>query len=332
MSTNKILKRNFILVLIIFQLLAIITYTSALTAPPEDTFQTSINRQPSDDIGFLQPTGEVYNATLNWVKTEINLSKKGIAETTIILNCTPTAAHFGTFIKQMDEENKEIVEEKTYAMADGKKLALTITVQKQTNNYAFLIYLDNTSAFTPGNFLTYYITYTANFYKSGQISHYAVNTELVSINIKRPTWNASLDYRELKIILPVELVDDNVSTEFLDSIQFKIYDTHLTNYNYNYSTEMDSEGKYWLVLEVSKPTVTYPTISANTPFEVTFYISIEYFSLPWMINWLVITLVMVFVLVSFTFFLVIISLKKRSKTEIDNFGNDLHKVLKQQEE
>ncbi|MHA1185903.1 MAG: hypothetical protein ACTSXA_11710 [Candidatus Heimdallarchaeota archaeon] len=329
MSKIKLLGRNLILVLMIFQLIATVTYTSATSI--ENITPISKNDQPSNDIGFLQPQAEVYNATINWVETEISFDKKGNGEVTIILNCTPTSNHFGTFIKQVSEENKKIVEEKTYAMADGEKLSLTVTVLKETNNYAFLVYLDNTSAFTPGNFLVYYITYTANFYRSGQISHYAVNTELVSLNIERPTWNTSLEYREVRITLPIEVPNDNITTEFLESIQFEIYDTQLGNYYYNYTGEMDSEGTYWLVFVVSKPTVAFPIISANTPFEVTFYISIDHFSLPWMINWLVITLVLVFVLVSMSFFLVIINLKKRSKTEIDDFKEDLHKVLKQQE-
>ena len=328
MSKIKILGRNLFLVLIIFQLVATVTFASA--APVGNTFYMSKSNQPSNDIDFLQPKAEVYNATINWVKTEISFDTKGKGETTIILNCTPTAGHFGTFIKQMAEENKEIVEEKTYAMTEGEKLTLTVDVLKEANDYAFLIYLANTSVYTPGNFLVYYITYTANFYNSGQISHYAVDTELVSINIERPTWNASLEYRELKITLPIELPDDNVTSEFLETIQFEIYDTGLANYKYNYTAEMDSEGKYWLVFIASKPTITFPTISANTPFEVTFYVSIEYFSLPWIINWLVITLVLLFVLVSLSFFLVIINLKKRSKIEVDDFKNDLHKVLKQQ--
>ena len=330
MSKIKLQGRNLILILMIFQLIATVTYTSATSI--ENTTSISKKDQPSNDVGFLQPQAEVYNATINWVKTEISFDVKGNGEITIILNCTPTADHFGTFIKQVTEENKKIVEDKTYAMADGEKISLTVSVLKETNNYAFLVYLDNTSAFTPGNFLVYYITYSANFYKSGQISHYAVNTELISLNVERPTWNTSLEYREMRITLPVEVPDENVTSTFLESIKFDIFDTQLGNYYYNYSTEMDSEGTYWLVLIVSKPTVAFPIISANTPFEVTFYISIDYFSLPWMINWLVITLVTVFILVSLSFFLVIINLKKRTKTEIGEFREDLHKVLKQQEE
>jgi hypothetical protein len=330
MTKIKLLGRNLFLLLIIFQLIAVVTYTSATTI--DNTISISKHSQPSNDIDFLQPQAEVYNATLNWVKTEISFDRKGNGETTIILNCTPTATHFGTFIKQVSEENKEIIEDKTFAMADGEKLSLTVTVLKETNQYSFLVYLDNTSAFTPGNFLVYYITYSANFYRSGQISHYAVNTELISLNIERPTWNASLEHRELRITLPVEVPNENVTQAFLESIKFDVYDAQqLGNYYYNYTAELDTDGKYWLVFIVSKPTVTYPTISANTPFEVTFYISIEYFSLPWMINWLVITLVLVFVIVSLSFFLVIINLKKETKTEINDFKEDLHKVLKQQE-
>ncbi|MHA1306489.1 MAG: hypothetical protein ACTSO7_11960 [Candidatus Heimdallarchaeota archaeon] len=330
MSKIKIRGRNLFLILVIFQLLVTITIASAKTVGTENSI--SKNDQPSNDNDFLQPTAELYNATLNWVKTEISLDKKGLGEVTIILNCTPTSEHFGTFIKQMSEENKEIVAEKTYAMVGEEKLALTVTVLKQSNNYAFLVYLVNTSAFTPGIPLIYYITYTANFYTSGQITHYAVDTDLVSINLLRPTWSASLDYRELKVILPVEVPDGIITSEFLTSIQIQMFSDTETYYNLNYTAEIGSEGKYWFVLTASKPTIDYPVISANATFEVTFYLSLDYFSLPWMINWLVITLVVVFVLVAFSFFLVIIGLKKRTKTEIEEFKVDLHKVLKQQEE
>ena len=133
--------------------------------------------------------------------------------------------------------------------------------------------------------------------------------------------------QELRIVLPINVGQENVTSTFLDEIKYQPSTNMADNYDPSYTTELNTAGEYLFVINLRKD-----DLSANASFEAVFYLSIRYFSLPWMINWLVIMLVLIFTIGSLAFFLVVIRFKNKSQDEVSGFKTNLYEVLKQHNE
>lgn len=273
----------------------------------------------------VEPNTGAYNAELHWVKTNITLDSEGSGKVSMIINCTPTEDHFGIYIRPI-EELSTIIADESYAITEGEILDINYTTSNRFD-ISYYIYIQNTSEIQAGKSLLYHINYNADFFSADLVSHYDVNTDLVSINFNRPYWDEVLEYETLKIQLPVEVEGSTISQSFLDNILFEVGLQMNTYYNLSYTGREDSFGTYWLVFEVEKQNI--PALGA---FEATFYLSINYFNLPKVINWFVMTFIFIFSLISLSLFIVVINLKNRSKKEIDEFKEGLKEVLKEEKE
>jgi hypothetical protein len=170
----------------------------------------------------------------------------------------------------------------------------------------------------------YQITYFGDFVLSGQIERFQVDSELAIVNLERPLWNITLPYQELTIVLPVDVGNSTVSPQFLTGIGFEVSDQMLT-YDISYTTNNNS-GLDLLVFNCSKT-----SMGLKAPFEATFYLDITYFSLPNIMNWLVLLFVFVFVAGALVLFFVVINVRNKAETEVTEFKEDLHELLKPDE-
>ncbi len=294
------------------------------TATRNVTFDQNIDSiNPQDPC--LTPQDNAYNADLHWVKTNVTIDSKGLGTVSMLLNCTPTEDHFGIFIRTIEEAN-EINYGKTYAFTEGEILGLNISA---TGKYdvSYYLYLQNSSKVQAGKPILYYISYNADFFKESQIFHYGVETNLVGINLIRPDWDDSLEFESLRIQLPVAVSNSSISSTFLDEIDFSANQLMIDNYNLSYVGQLDNDGQYWLTFISSKE-----NLLSRGAFEATFYLSIEYFSLPKVLNWFVITFSLLFSLISIALFVVVISVKNKSQEENSEFHAELYAVLKQEDE
>ena len=69
----------------------------------------------------------------------------------------------------------------------------------------------------------------------------------------------------------------------------------------------------------------------KAPFEVTFYLSLAYFSLPNIMNWLVLLFVFVFVAGALVLSIVVINVRNKADSEVSSFKDDLLELLKPKE-
>lgn len=309
---------NIFIVLLICNLITIIL-TTAIPNVTLDQNLNSINPQEP----YLTPQDNVYTADLHWVKTNITIDSNGLGKVTMILNCTPEEDHFGIFIRTIEETNELNLEE-TYAFTEGEVLELNITAASKFD-VSYYMYLKNVSKVQAGKPILYYISYNADFFQRNQIFHYENETNLVGINLVRPDWDDSLEFETLRIQLPVAVSSSNISSTFLDEIDFTVDQLMIDNYNLSYIGQLDDDSQYWLTFISSKE-----NIPARGAYEATFYLSIEYFSLPKVLNWFVITFSLLFSLLAIALFVVVISVKNKSQEENTAFQTELYEVLKQE--
>jgi len=304
-----------------FLLLATTTFL-ALSA-----FQTRAHPiAPPIDHLVVTPEEGYYDADLNWVRTIIRLSDNGFGKVTILVNCTPLADHKGMYLHPLVEnEAVAIVKEETFAINHNRTLALNYTAifNLQTS---YLFTLKNRSALYFNETVLYQLTYTADFFSSNQMFHYNNDPNLISISLKRPTWDGTLDFQELEVILPIDVGQDTITSAFLAESQFAVDPTMLTYYQVtNSTTEEDSH--YWFTITARKE-----NLGIKAPFDVTYYLTITYFSLPRAINWLVISLVFTLLVLALVLYIVIIAIQKHSKQEVTAFKKDLYNVLRSKED
>lgn len=267
----------------------------------------------------FHPTQGEYNAELHWAKTNISINKRGGGKVVMLVNCTPEEDHFGIYLRAIEEEHSLLLDE-TYALQDEKQLALNVT-QVGGFDVSHQIYLENKSLMEPGRTLLYKITYETNFYFSNQLGHYAVNPELAFIDFTRPYWDGPLDFRIVRITLPVEVDGSSVSNTTLEEAQFQVEESMTAYYQLSYYGEKNSEGNYQLVFEARKD-----DLQPRATFEINCYLSMEYFSFPMVINWLVIVLVLLFTIVSLILFLFVIDFKNNSLQENKEFKEKLYAI------
>lgn len=311
---------NIFIVLLFSNLIAPIL-TTAITNVNLDQIPNSIN--PQDP--YLTPQENLYNATLHWVKTNVTIDSTGLGKVKMILNCTPEEDHSGILIKFIEEKNTLNLEE-TYAFTAGEILELNISAASKSE-VSYYLYLTNVSKVQEGIPILYYFSYNADFFPNKQIQRYQVETNLVAINLIRPSWGKSLEFESLRIQLPVAVSGSNISSTFLDEIDFRVDQLMTDYYNLSYVGQLDADNQYWLTFISSKE-----NLPADGSFEATFYLSIEYFSLPNVLNWFVITFSLLFSLIAIALFVVVISAKNKSQEENNDFKAELYDVLKQENE
>ncbi|NHJ03882.1 MAG: hypothetical protein EAX90_03600 [Candidatus Heimdallarchaeota archaeon] len=324
-----VLKRNFKMALLFSMLFFIINFPAIINTNGYETQEieilTTINNLPDDQN--LKINEGAYSADIHWVKTNITIDEKGSGKVSMIVNCTPDADHIGIYLRTL-EELSSVLPEESYALTEGETLAINFTTSSvRSSGIAYLIYLQNTSKIQVNKNLVYFINYTADFFSTDLISHYGIDTNLVSINLNRPYWDDALEFEQMNIKLPIQLSNSSVTQTFLDNILFEVGAQMIGNYNLSYSGSKDSSGIYWFVFEVEKENV--PDRGA---FEATFYLSVDYFSLPRVINWFVLTFILVFSLVFLSLFIVVITLKNKSNNEVEEFKKELYDVLTQENE
>ncbi|MBD3191939.1 MAG: hypothetical protein GF308_14925 [Candidatus Heimdallarchaeota archaeon] len=276
------------------------------------------------DHSFYPNQGQ-YNAELHWVKTNISINKRGTGKVAMLINCTPNADHFGIYLRAIEEEHSLLLDE-TYALQDGEELALNAT-RAEGFDVSYQIYLENTSRIQPGKTLLYRITYESNFYFSNQLGHYAVNPELAFLDLTRPYWDEPLDFRIVRINLPVEVASPSVSNSTLEEAQFQVEEFMNDYYQLAFYGEKNNAGNYYLVFETRKD-----DLQARATFEINCYLSMEYFSFPMVINWLVIVLVLLFTIVSLILFLFVIDFKNKSLKENKEFKEKLYALAARAED
>ena len=311
------------LVIAILSLFCFISLLSNISILPTSNLVAAVEDQfPNKTI---EPNQGAYNAELHWVKTNITLDEKGFGKVSMIVNCTPTEDHFGIYIRTIEELSSIIIDE-SYAFTEGEILEVNFTVSSRFD-ISYYVFIQNTTKIQAGKSLLYYINYNADFFATDLVTHYDVDTDLVAINFNRPYWDEALEFETLNIKLPVETEGSNISQTFLDEILFEVDPQMNTFYNLTYTGREDTSGTYWLFFEIEKQAI--PALGA---FEATFYLSINYFNLPKVINWFVMTFIIIFTLISFSLFIVVINIKNRSKKEIDEFKEGLKEVLKEEKE
>ncbi|MCF2142329.1 MAG: hypothetical protein K9W42_01330 [Candidatus Heimdallarchaeota archaeon] len=310
-SWGKQCKSFFIIFLIVFlpPLLLNLSQITSQKAPP---LPEKITVTPNE--GF-------YAADLNWVKTVIKLEKNGLGKVTILVNCTPEASHKGMYLRPLVEnEAVAVVAAETYAINHGNILALNYSsVFSQTTS--FLFSLKNRSALYFNETVLYHLTYTADFFLSNQLFHYNNDPDLVSISLERPTWDGTLDYQELEIILPIDVGQQSITAAFLEESRFTIHPNTLNYYQISNATTEEGEH-YWFTVLARKD-----NLDALAPFDATFYLSVNYFSLPRAMNWLVISLVFTLLLLALFLYVLVITIKKESEKEVTSFKEGLYEVL-----
>jgi hypothetical protein len=285
-------------------------FLTAPILPKQKSIQAS-------ESGSKEITENNYFAILNWVKTNITLNQKGEGTVSIIVNCTPISTHFGIYIRAISETH-QLIASQTYAKQEGKTLAVNYTTDP-TTGIAYQIYIQNTSQLEEGKSLYYYISYNAVF-TPYLIARSTFDASLVSLNLIRPIWDTNLLYQQLAIQLPVTVPNGTIDGDFLDEIAFE-FDATMDSYNTSLTTK-DSGGLSYLLVNVSKLNMT-----ANEGFQAKIYLSISYFDIPKIINWLVILLVFLLTGTGLTLFFAVIHYRNQSQEEIETFKEELVAVL-----
>ncbi len=276
----------------------------------------------------LEPNSEgFYHADLHWVKTVLEMDRKGSGKVSIMINCTPSNAdHIGMYFRTIQSgEIVEVIDDQTYAIQNGQQLTVNHSASNDFD-LSYMVYLENNSLIQTNTTLQYHFTYIADFFLSEQIAHYRVDTNLIVIDLIRPAWDADLEYQELQIKMPIDVGEENVTSDFLDSIEFDVEQFMIDYYILSYYTKSDSEGNYWLVFNCRKN-----ALPIKGSFEAKFYVSTEHFLLPKVFNWLVILLVSLFVTTALVLFLVVINVRNKSKEEVTEFKEELYKLLTTEE-
>jgi hypothetical protein len=280
------------------------------------------SRQSNNQLTEFTPTDEgSYFADLNWVKTSIDISKKGYGTVRMVINCTPSDEHFGIYIRPITSgEVDEIIPAETFAVNDGQTLAVNYSAASAVD-LSYRIYLEQPDLLNENETIQYYFSYTADFFGSQQIKHYEVDTTLASINLDRPYWDGTLLLQELEVVLPVNVGESNVTQAFLDQISFSVSSDMTTYYSLNYSTKF-SDGNYWLVFTSQKT-----GMPAFGPFKATFYLSYEYFSLPAAISWVAGLMISLLVIGAVTVLTFVVIIRKKTKEEVDEFKEGLYELI-----
>ena len=320
-SLKRLIKTPMVILLLIFlSNFAIVLYT----ASTESVSQNSTQKMAPPQEPILKPN-TVYNADLHWVETNITLDAKGTGTVSMVLNCTPEEDHVGFYIRTIVEVNTLNLA-KCYAVTPNETLDLNITA---TGKYdvSYYVYLKNATKAQVGVPILYYFSYNADFFQRNQIFHYEVDADLVAINLERPDWDDTLEYEHLRIQLPVEVTSSSIASTFLDEIGFDLDPQMEANYNLSYVGQMSTDNRYWLTVIASKE-----DLPERAAFEATFYLSIDYFSLPRVLNWFVITFSILFTLIALSLFIVVIITGKRTEEENQAFKEKLYGALKQEKE
>lgn len=289
--------------------------------------QNSQEILPKDNINLsdlLYPEQNEYNADIHSIETNVTINSKGRGVVSMQVNCTALAGHIGIYLKNFEDQASFNLDE-CYALTDDEQIDINFTLVNQLE-LAYLIYLENSSKVSVGENVVYYINYESNFYLNEQIYRFQVDSSLAAINLIRPIWDDDLLYQTLKVTLPVEVADETISPQLLEDIRFELADIIIDNYNVSYIGKEDNEGNYWLTIEFEKE-----DLIEDASFQAFFYLSMDYFSFPMMINWFVILLLTLTGLLTVALFIVIISFQKKAKTELEEFKDDLYKVLQKQE-
>lgn len=290
----------------------------------QNSITSSLTADDSNNTVALLPEVNEYRADIHWVKTNIKLNRFGVGTVTMLVNCTPDANHVGLLLGNfVENEITGIVLAETYAITSGQKISLNITTSG-SRFYDYILYLSNTSYVQTDEPILYQFTYTGEFVFSGQIERFQTDADLAILNLIRPKWNITLGYQELTIILPVDVGQSVVTLEFLNDINFNVTG-QMSNYEKSYTTYNDS-GVNLLVFNCSKT-----NLGINALFDASFYLSLVYFSLPSIMNWLVLLFVFVLVTGALVLFLVVISVRNKAETEVSSFKEDLQELLKPKE-
>ncbi len=311
---------SFTLIIMFFNFPLFFT-TSSISNNNSNT-TNSYNRVEQTTI--LQPEIKEYRAEIHWVKTNIVLDSKGLGTVTILVNCTPEANHVGLLLGNfVENEITEFNLGNSKAKTAGYEIGLNVS-SSGSREYDYIFYLSETTHVNISESILYEITYTGNFVLSGQIERFQVNPELAIINLNRPLWNITIPYQELTVVLPVIVDGGIVTPQFLNDIQFNV-SAQMSTYDISYTTINDS-GVDLLVFNCSKT-----SMGLKAPFEATFYLSLTYFSLPNIMNWLVLLFVFIFIAGALVLFFVIIDVRNKTETEISEFKEDLYELLKSNE-
>lgn len=266
-----------------------------------------------------------YFADINWVNTTIDLNEKGLGTVRMIINCTPTEDHFGIYIRPLAiGEMEEVIPGETFAINADQTLALNYSFVND-NELSFRILIKEIELLNTSESIQYHFSYKANFYTSKQIKHYEVDTELVIMNLLRPYWDGDLEFQDLEITLPIDVGHSNVTQTDLDELKFSVADYMNDFYNLTYKTKYH-DGHYWLVFNCKKDSM----LPLGT-FQAQLYVSIEHFSLPVAINWIVGLIVSIFAISSITLLIIVITIRKRTKTEIEEFKSGLYELIETDE-
>jgi len=290
----------------------------------QNSITSSLTADDSNNSVALLPEVNEYRADIHWVKTNIKLNHFGVGTVTMLVNCTPDADHVGLLLGNfVENEITGIVLAETYATTSGQKISLNITASG-SRFYDYILYLTNTSYVQTDEPILYQFTYTGEFVFSGQIERFQTDADLAILNLIRPKWNITLGYQELNIILPVDVGQSVVTLEFLSDINFNVTG-QMSNYDKSYTTNNDS-GVNLLVFNCSKT-----NLGINALFDASFYLSLVYFSLPSIMNWLVLLFVFVLVTGALVLFLVVINVRNKAEIEVSSFKEDLQVLLKPEE-
>ena len=291
----------------------------------QKSIASSLTIGEDNNAAGLLPEVKEYRADIHWVKTNIKLDRFGVGKVTMLVNCTPDANHVGLVLGNfVDNEITEIVSAETYAKTAGHTISLNITASG-SSAYDFILYLSDTSYVQTNETIQYQLTYIGEFVFSGQIERSQVDANVAIINLLRPLWNITLDYQELIITLPVDIGDSVVTPTILSDIKFNVTEQMSTYYDLSYAND-SSSGENLFVFNCSKE-----NMGIKAPFEVTFYLSLAYFSLPNIMNWLVLLFVFVFVAGALVLSVVVINVRNKAEAEVSSFKEDLQELLKPEE-
>jgi len=291
----------------------------------QKSIASSLTVDDGNNAAALLPEVKEYRADIHWVKTNIVLDRFGVGKVTMLVNCTPDADHVGLLLGNfIDNEITEIVFAETHAKTAGHTISLNITTSG-SSAYDYILYLSDPSHVQTNESILYQLTYIGEFVLSGQIERSQVDANVAIVNLIRPLWNITLDYQEFTITLPVDIGDSVVTPAILSDIQFNVTEQMSTYYDLSYANVSTSEGNLF-VFNCSKE-----TMGIKAPFEITFYLSLAYFSLPNIMNWLVLLFVFVFIAGALVLSIVVINVRNKAEIEVSSFKEDLQELLKPEE-
>jgi len=317
--------KKIFLVTLIISFLSFPTLLMSSNIFNQNSITSSLIFDDSKKTTTLLPEIKEYRADIHWVKTNIVLDRFGVGTVTMLVNCTPDADHVGLLLGNfVDNEITEIDFTKTNAKTAGHTISLNLSASG-SSAYDYILYLLDTTYIQTNETIQYQLTYFGEFVLSGQIERYQVDTDLAILNLIRPLWNITLDYQEFSITLPVELEEFVVTPEILSNFKFNVTEQMSTYYDLSFATD-NTSGVNLLVFNCRKE-----NMGIKAPFEITFYLSLVYFSLPNIMNWLVLLFVFVFVAGALVLFIVVINVRNKADTEVSNFKYDLQELLKSKE-